>query len=72
MVEKKPWYQSLTIKGSVVSFVAVAVLVARAFGYDIGPDLEKEIVAAVLAVAATAGTVMQVIGRLRAKTRIGR
>lgn len=62
-MESKPWYESITIWGNVVTMLA---LVAGTLGYTISPEAQATIVAAASALAAAVGTVISIVGRKQA------
>jgi len=62
----KPWFQSKTIWGSVVAFVAMAL---KAFGVDINAD-SPQLVDGILNVVSFAGTILAIYGRVRANSII--
>ena len=69
-MDKKPWYQSLTINSALV--VAVISILGM-FGLKVGNALaESENIAEVLnGIIATVAAIVAIIGRIRAKTEIG-
>ena len=70
MEESKSWYQSKTIIGILVTFLAGIVGILKIFGIDLGLG-EAEITAFILAVFTVIGTVLAVVGRLKATKSIG-
>lgn len=64
----KQWHQSLTIKGAIIALLATTL---RYFGIEaVSQDLVA-LVDAVFTLAALVGTIMSILGRLRASERIG-
>jgi uncharacterized protein (TIGR02594 family) len=75
--DAKWWGRSMTIWGVLITALAAVVpLLGPAFHIDITPDLIRrlgaDVVAVAQAVAALAGTIMAVIGRVNATTRLAR
>jgi len=71
----KPWYQSTSVWGGLVSIGAGA---AGAFGYTISPEDQAAIVNAasqtatlIMSASAMIGGAMAIIGRVRASKKIG-
>ena len=62
-MDSKPWYESITIWGNVVSMLAI---VAGVLGYTISPEAQATIVAAASALGAAVGTVISIVGRKQA------
>ena len=61
---EKPWYKSKTIWGSIVAVLALA---AGAFGYEVGPEAQEEIVTAVIGVV---GGALAIYGRIKAVDKV--
>jgi len=61
---EKPWYKSKTIWGSIVAVLALA---AGAFGYEVGPDAQAEIVTSLIGVV---GGAFAIYGRIKAVDRV--
>lgn len=73
----KWWGESLTIWGTVITTVStVAPTLLKAFGIDLPADVllsfGSQAVAVVQAIGGLAGTVMTILGRLRATTSLER
>jgi hypothetical protein len=66
MNSEKPWYQSQTIIGAVVTG---AVALAGVFGVQIG-DLSGDVTQGLLGLGVFVGTVITIIGRFRAKSSL--
>lgn len=63
-MNEKPWYKSKTIWGSIV---AVLALIAGAFGYNVGPEAQAEIVTGLIGVV---GGVFAIYGRIKAVDKV--
>lgn len=61
---EKPWYTSKTIWGSIV---AIAALVAGAFGYSVGTEAQGEIVTAIIGII---GGALAIYGRVKAVDKV--
>ena len=68
MDDSKPWWQSNGVWGGLVAVLAV---VLGFFGYEIGGDVQGELVEAVSGAVALAGALWAIVGRIRATKRIG-
>ncbi len=68
MGESKAWYAS---KGVVGGVVAVLSVVLGALGYNVSPEDQEAVVAAVSAIGAGVGGLVAIYGRLRANRKIG-
>lgn len=62
--QSKPWYQSKTIIGALVTGAAA---VAATFGLEIGPEGQEQITTGLVGII---GAVVVVIGRVKAKDKI--
>ncbi len=60
----KPWYKSKTIIGSIVAILA---LIAGAFGYEVGPEAQEELVTALIGVVAGG---FAIYGRIKAVDKV--
>ncbi len=69
MEENKSWWQSKTVWGGIIAFVAG---IAGAFGIDIPGTEQAAISEAVYAVAVGVGSLLAVYGRLKANRKIGK
>ncbi|WP_449246283.1 hypothetical protein [Desulfarculus baarsii] len=67
--ETKPWYQSKTIWGGVVSFIAV---VGGLFGLNMNADEQTAVTEGLMAVGGLIGVGMTIWGRLSASKGIGK
>lgn len=69
MYEEKKWYQSLTIQASTI---VVVLNILAIFGVDVSRIIpEADNIAGVITAAATLiGSVVAIIGRIRAKAKI--
>jgi len=65
--DKKAWWQSKTIWGA---FVTLAATVVGLFGYQIGPEQQAQATEAFTQIAAAAGAILAIYGRLTATQRI--
>ena len=63
-MQEKPWYKSKTIWGSIVAVLALA---AGAFGYEVGPEAQGEIVTALIGVV---GGGFAIYGRVKAVDKV--
>lgn len=61
--EAKPWFQSRTIIGALVSLLCTA---AGAIGYQVAPELQGEITGVLISAGAVAGAALSIYGRLKA------
>jgi hypothetical protein len=68
MDDSKPWWQSNGVWGGIVAVVAV---ILGFFGYEIGGELQGELVEAITGAVAIVGALWGIIGRVRASKRIG-
>jgi hypothetical protein len=68
MDDSKPWWQSNGVWGGLVAVLAVLL---GFFGYEIGGDVQGELVEAVSGAVALAATLWAIVGRIRATKRIG-
>lgn len=66
--EAKPWYQSRTIIGAIVSLLCTAVAVG---GVQVLPEMQGEITDVLLAAGVVAGSILSIYGRLKAARPIG-
>jgi len=69
LTETKPWYQSKTIIGGVVT---IAAALGGAFGLHIDPTTQQGLVAAILYLTGGVGGVVSIIGRIAAEYKVGR
>ena len=69
MAPVKPWYASRTIWASIV---AVLASVAGLVGAEVEPDDAALLTDSIMNVVAAAGAIIAVIGRVVARSRIGR
>lgn len=65
--DTKPWYAS---KGTIGAIVAVLALGLGMAGYQVSPEMQSEMVQAVLNVVALAGALVGLVGRLTASKRV--
>lgn len=65
----KPWYASRTIWASIV---AVFASIAGLFGAEVAPDDAALLTDSIMNAVAAAGAIIAVIGRIVARSRIGR
>lgn len=65
--DTKPWWAS---KGTIGAIVAVLALGLGMAGYQISPEMQSEMVQAVLNVVALAGALVGLVGRLTASKRV--
>lgn len=63
----KPWYQSRSIMGALVSMLA---MLAGTLGVAISPELQNEIVTALITLAGVIGTGVSIYGRVKASKPI--
>jgi len=68
LTETKPWYQSKTIIGGVVT---IAAALGGAFGLHIDPTTQQGLVAAILYLTGGVGGVVSIIGRIVAEHKVG-
>jgi len=62
-METKAWYQSTSILGSIVTFVA---LIASIFNYQINSELQSEIVNIIIGAFGVLGSIYAILGRVKA------
>jgi len=68
MTDIKPWWQSRTLWGAIVTIVSAGLGLA---GLDLG-DADREALTGLLtSLGAAAGGVIAIVGRITAKDRIG-
>lgn len=67
MGESKAWYLS---KGVIGGLVAVLSVVFGALGYNVSPEEQEAVVAAVAAIGAGVGGLVSAYGRVRANRKI--
>ena len=67
MVDLKGWYQSRTVWGAIV---AVFASCAHLAGFDIGTEDQRQIVDAVITIAAAGGGLVAIYGRIFASKRL--
>jgi len=67
IMDKKKWYQSKTIIGSVV---AVLGMILSAFGYGLNPDEQAQLSAIVVSVGGSVGGVLAIYGRVKATHKL--
>jgi len=65
----KQWYKSKTIWGSIIM---VFSLVLSSFGYQLGADEQAMLIKIATAITAIVGTLLAIIGRVKARKRIVR
>ncbi len=63
MTGSKPWYTSKTIWGSLVAMVAG---IGSALGFDLGAQIQADLVDGILKIIATAGSLLAIYGRFAA------
>ncbi len=63
MTGSKPWYTSKTIWGSLVAMLAG---IGSAFGFDLGGQIQADLVDGILKIIATAGSLLAIYGRFAA------
>jgi hypothetical protein len=70
----KPWYESMTIRNSILSMIAMAATLATAIGWDFDTEVVKDsvnnIFIGISGVVALYANIRAIIGRIRAKTNI--
>jgi hypothetical protein len=69
MVDEKPWYQSKTIWGSLISIAAAFTGIA---GITLDPASQAEITDAIVQMISAAGAIIAIHGRLTATDVIAR
>lgn len=67
-MDSKPWWQSKTIWGGIVTAVAAVLGI---WGVAVSPEDQAQLVDTITLVAAGIGGVVAIIGRLAAKKQIG-
>ena len=67
MNDVKPWYQSKTIWGAIVSVLS---LVVAAFGYTVAPEDQELLALSLGAIGVAAGNVVAVYGRTKVTKRV--
>lgn len=68
MTDMKPWWQSKTLWGAIVAIVSSALGLA---GFELG-DMDAEALTGLLtSLGAAIGGIIAIVGRLKAKSRIG-
>ena len=67
MEASKKWYESKGVWGGVISVIAIILGV---FGYNITPEDQQTIVASLAALGATVGSIVAVVGRVKATKQI--
>ncbi|MFH1131681.1 MAG: hypothetical protein V1754_10120 [Pseudomonadota bacterium] len=70
MNETKSWYQSKTIIGIIVTFLATILAALKLVGIDFGIG-EAEVTALIMALFALVGTITAIVGRVKAQKAIG-
>lgn len=68
--DPKPWYQSRTIIGVIVTMLCT--LVAPALHVTVAPEMQGELTDVLLAAGGVAGSVLAIYGRLKAARPIGK
>ena len=68
MNETKPWYQSKSVWGSIIT---IASMVAAVAGSPITPEDQQSLVTLTTTAAGSVGAILALVGRLVAKDRIG-
>ena len=68
MTDIKPWWQSKTLWGAIVTIAASALNLA---GVDFGDADREGLVELLTTLGAAAGGVIAIVGRITAKSRIG-
>lgn len=61
MNDQKPWWQSRSVIGSVVAILAV---IAGFFHVIVAPEVQSQLVDAVLALVTVAGALVALVGRI--------
>ncbi|MCI0706048.1 MAG: hypothetical protein L0Y80_01005 [Ignavibacteriae bacterium] len=69
MQETKPWYESTTIRGIIITALSTILSILALLGVNIGVG-EPEVTAVVTGVTTLVGTVVAVIGRVKASAAI--
>jgi hypothetical protein len=69
MEETKNWWQSKGVLGGIVSLIA---LVVGAFGYSVSPEDQAAVVAVMAVLVSAGGTLVGIIGRVKATKIIGK
>ncbi|MFB2551020.1 hypothetical protein [Ensifer soli] len=69
MEDSKVWYESRTIWGGLVAILASCANLA---GLEIGADEKGALVEMLATLAAAAGGLVAIYGRVRARSRVGR
>lgn len=67
MTEVKPWYQSKTILGAVVTVLA---MILTAFGYGIGVEDQAALVDYAVSLGGVVGGLLAIYGRVKASKDI--
>ncbi len=68
MNETKPWYQSKSVWGSIIT---IASMVAAVAGSPVNPADQQALVTLTTTAAGAVGGILALVGRLVAKDRIG-
>lgn len=68
MTEFKPWWQSKTLWGAIVTIVSAVLGLA---GYELGEADREALVGLLTSLGAALGGIIAIVGRLRARSRIG-
>lgn len=66
--DTKKWYQSKGIIGGIVTILAVAL---GAFGYQLAPEDQTQLIEAVSAIGGVIGGLLAIWGRMAATKNIG-
>jgi hypothetical protein len=67
MMELKDWYRSKTVWGALVAVLASCAHLA---GFDIGTDEQQQIIDALTTIAAAAGGLVAIYGRISARQKL--
>ena len=68
MTDIKPWWQSRTLWGAIVTIVSAGLGLA---GLDLGDADREALIGLLTSLGAAAGGVIAIVGRITAKDRIG-
>jgi hypothetical protein len=68
MTDIKPWWQSKTLWGATVTIASAALGLA---GYELGDADREALVGLLTSLGAALGGIIAIVGRVRARSRIG-
>ena len=69
MKETKPWYESTTIRGVIITALSTLLSILALLGVNLGVG-EPEVTAVVTAATTLIGTVVAIIGRVKAASSL--